>query len=464
MYFFFNRYVPTRQLYLCFSELIIIFITLFVLEHLISPATASNVFLQDPFIVKTGVMVFVYAITLYYFDVYSPDLYRPSQRMIVKLAQALAVATVALLVIYYVSPGIGVWKGMLFANAFILPLLITSWRSFFTHVTTIQMPRENVLIVGAGELATKIGRKICEETHHGLSLEGFIADDPDRVDETNFQAGIVGGYEDITRVVRDRKIKRIIVAVADRRDKLPMSALLDCKLKGLSIEEGETFDERLEGKVPLDQLKPSWMVFSDGFKSLRSRKILKRLLDIVLSLILLVPAAPLLMITPLLIRLESKGPALFKQKRVGEKGKEFDIYKFRSMRINAEEGTGPVWAGEKDNRVTRIGAFIRKVRIDELPQIFNVIRGDMSFVGPRPERKFFVDQLSREIPYFDIRTVVKPGITGWTQIKYPYGATIEDAREKLQYDIYYIKNMSPAFDCLIFFMTIKVVLFGRGAR
>ncbi|MDH3972735.1 MAG: TIGR03013 family PEP-CTERM/XrtA system glycosyltransferase [Deltaproteobacteria bacterium] len=464
MYFFFNRYFPIKQLYLWISELIIIFMALIALGHIISFVVGSAILHYDPFVIKIILMVVVYMVSLYYFDIYSPELYRPSQQMLVKLAQALGVATLVLMGIYYVSPQISVWKGMLIVNALVLPLLITSWRSLFTHVTHFQMPREKVLLIGTGDLAQKIGSKIYTEPHHGLHLAGFIDDNPHQADQGNVNPGIVGGYGDIARVVREKEVRRIIVALADRRAKLPMSALLDCKLKGVTIEEGETFNERLEGKVPLDQLKPSWMVFSDGFKSLRSRKILKRILDIFLSALLLIPAAPLLLITPLLIKLESKGPAIFKQKRVGENGREFDIYKFRSMRTDAEDSTGPVWAREKDNRITKIGAFIRKVRIDELPQIFNVIKGDMSFVGPRPERQFFVDQLKREIPYFEMRTVVKPGLTGWTQVKYPYGATIDDAREKLQYDIYYIKNMSPVLDFIIFFMTIKVVLFGKGAR
>mgnify|MGYP001611878982 FL=1 len=254
------------------------------------------------------------------------------------------------------------------------------------------------------------------------------------------------------------------MALPDKRAKLPMSALLDCKLQGIKVEEGETFNERVTGKIPLDHLKPSWMVFSDGFKSLRSRKILKRVLDILMAFSMLIVAAPLMVITAAAIKLTSKGPAIFKQVRVGENGRNFNIYKFRSMRHDAEAGTGPVWAGASDSRVTLIGRFIRLTRIDELPQIINVVKGDMSFVGPRPERPFFVLKLREVIPYYEMRTVVKPGITGWAQIKYPYGATVQDALEKLQYDIYYIKNMSPLLDFMIFVMTAKVVLTGKGAR
>ncbi|MDP2689934.1 MAG: exopolysaccharide biosynthesis polyprenyl glycosylphosphotransferase, partial [Deltaproteobacteria bacterium] len=240
--------------------------------------------------------------------------------------------------------------------------------------------------------------------------------------------------------------------------------LLDCKLKGIQVEEGETFNERVTGNIPLDHLKPSWMVFSDGFKSLRSRKIVKRALDLFLAVVGLVAASPIMLLTALLVKLESKGPVILSQARVGENGREFNIYKFRSMREDAEVSTGPVWAGAKDPRVTRVGAVIRKIRFDELPQLVNVLKGDMSFVGPRPERLFFVTKLKDVIPYYEIRTVVKPGITGWAQIMYPYGATTHDALEKLQYDIYYIKNMSPLLDFLIFFWTIKVILTGKGAR
>jgi len=243
-----------------------------------------------------------------------------------------------------------------------------------------------------------------------------------------------------------------------------MSALLDCKLKGVTVEEGATFQERLEGKVPLEHLKPSWVVFSDGFKSLRSRKTSKRICDVTFSSLMLIALAPLMLITAILIKLDSKGPVIFSQTRVGEHEKEFQVFKFRSMKQDAEAATGPVWANADDNRVTRLGKFIRKTRIDELPQLINVIKGDMSFVGPRPERPYFVEQLKKEIPYFEMRTVVKPGLTGWTQIKYAYGATVEDAIEKLQYDIYYIKHMSLFFDLMIILGTIKVVLTGQGAR
>jgi sugar transferase (PEP-CTERM system associated) len=243
-----------------------------------------------------------------------------------------------------------------------------------------------------------------------------------------------------------------------------MASLLNCKLLGVKVEEGETFHERITGKVPLDQLRPSWLVFSEGFKSLRSRKVLKRTTDIIFSILGILLASPIFIVTTILIKLESPGSVIYKQKRVGEKGTVFTLYKFRSMKNDAETSTGPVWSNQKDDRITVVGKIIRKLRIDEIPQLINVIKGDMSFVGPRPERPYFVSKLRKEIPYYGVRSVVKPGITGWAQIKYPYGASVKDAMEKLQYDLYYIKNMSLILDTLIILKTVRIVLSGAGAR
>ncbi|MFQ5558973.1 MAG: exopolysaccharide biosynthesis polyprenyl glycosylphosphotransferase [Nitrospinota bacterium] len=230
------------------------------------------------------------------------------------------------------------------------------------------------------------------------------------------------------------------------------------------IVEGETFLERITGKVTIDQIKPGWLIFSEGFKSLKTKMRIKRVFDIVLSVVGLVLSSPIALLAALIIKLESKGPVIFKQVRVGEGGKEYDIFKFRSMRVDAETASGPVFAKEGDPRSTVFGRFIRKTRIDEIPQLFNTLRGDMSFVGPRPERPFFVAELKQAIPYYEVRTVVKPGITGWAQIRYSYGAGLKDAIEKLQYDIFYIKNMSILFDLIIIFKTIKVILAIKGSR
>jgi sugar transferase (PEP-CTERM system associated) len=235
-------------------------------------------------------------------------------------------------------------------------------------------------------------------------------------------------------------------------------------VRGINIIDGESFYERITGKVLVEKINPSWLIFSDGFVKSRLSRLSKRLVGLTLSTAMLVLLSPLLLVVALAIRMESKGPAIFKQERVGEDGETFTLYKFRSMRTDAEKQTGPVWAEEDDPRITRVGRIIRKVRIDELPQLWNVLKGDMSFVGPRPERPFFVEQLKKKIPYYNERFAVKPGVTGWAQIKYPYGSTEKDALEKLKYDLYYIKNMSVIMDLMVIFHTVKIVLLSRGSR
>ena len=423
------------------------------------------------------VLAIVNATVFYYFDLYAPQSYTLEGAGVVKLAKASFAASAILFVLFHVftyHPASGASFlekagnchacAALLANALLTPLVIGGWRVLFTKWLSAEFSARRVLIIGSGNLAKKIGQDLHKRRVEGFEVVGFIDDDPEKMGAPMVKPGVIGGYGDIIKVVQDHMVDEIIVALNDRRARLPMSALLECKLRGVAVVEGETFEERMTSKIPLDQLKPSWLVFSDGFKSLRSRKILKRMIDLVMSLLCFVVLSPVFMITAILIKLDSKGPIFYSQQRVGESGKEFRIYKFRSMYENAEDKTGPSWAKKDDKRVTRVGRIIRKLRIDEIPQLLNVIMGDMSFVGPRPEQPYFARQLKEIVPYYEIRSVVKPGITGWAQIKYSYGASVQDAMEKLQYDIYYIKNMSPLFDLLIILRTIKVVLKGTGAR
>jgi sugar transferase (PEP-CTERM system associated) len=464
MYYLFNRYLPLKSLLTWISESFIIFLTALLVVAIRFGFRESAVTAYDPIFIKTIAMTLTYTIVFYYFDLYRPDLYPPGRQMIMKLAQAITVATIALFSIYYLFPSLKTGRGILLGNTLVLPLALLIWRTIFSRWLKVDLPEKRILIIGSGELATKIGAEIYKRIEHGLRLVGFIDDNPDMMGQSIVNPGVIGGYGDIARIANSEGVDRIIVALPDRRSRLPMSALLGCKLRGITIEEGETFHERMTGKIPLDQLKPSWVVFSEGFKTLKSRKILKRIFDLVFSILLLICFVPIFLITALLIKLDSKGPVIFKQTRVGEHEREFKIYKFRSMRQDAETKTGPVWAETEDDRVTRVGKVIRKLRIDEIPQLINVVKGDMSFVGPRPERPYFVEKLKKVIPYYEIRTVIKPGVSGWAQIKYPYGSTYQDAQEKLQYDIYYIKNMSPLLDLMISLWTIKVILTGKGAR
>jgi sugar transferase (PEP-CTERM system associated) len=274
---------------------------------------------------------------------------------------------------------------------------------------------------------------------------------------------IVGRAADTPALVTRYGVDRVVVAISDRRGHLPVSELVLVKLSGIRIEEAATTYERLTGKLMIENIKPSSVIFSDGFQVSRWRRVIKRAADIVFSVVGVILSAVPMLFTAILVWLESGTPVIYRQERVGQHGRRFTVFKFRSMRLDAETDK-PVWAREGDSRVTRVGRFIRLTRLDELPQFFNVLRGDMSFVGPRPERPYFVDLLAKEIPFYHERHAVKPGLTGWAQVKYRYGASIEDAIEKLRYDLYYIKHLSVVFDLTIVFDTVKVILFRKGAQ
>jgi len=274
---------------------------------------------------------------------------------------------------------------------------------------------------------------------------------------------IIGDFSQISSICKDAKIDRIVVALDERRGKLPIEQLLGCRLKGIRVDEGFSFTEELGGKLSVENIYPSSLIFSDGFKGSLLFKKGKRYFDIFLAILGLILSFPLGLIIAISIKMDSEGPIFYEQERIGQDGSIFKMKKFRSMWTDAEIG-GPVWAMAEDKRVTKVGRIIRKLRFDEIPQMINVLRGEMSFIGPRPERPFFVKKLEREIPYYFHRHSVKPGITGWAQLCYPYGASKEDALEKLKYDLYYIKNISLVFDLTIILETIKVVFFGKGAR
>jgi sugar transferase (PEP-CTERM system associated) len=265
-------------------------------------------------------------------------------------------------------------------------------------------------------------------------------------------------------LAREKGVHRVIVAMPDRRGTLPVEELLELRLSGVKVEEATSWLEKMSGRIEVEQLYASWMIFAEGFRFSASFRLVRRGLNFSLALLGLVLSLPLLPFIWLAVKLDSAGPALYRQKRVGKRGATFYCYKFRTMRQDAEADTGATWASDDDPRITRVGKVLRVTRLDEIPQLWCVLKGDMHFVGPRPERPEFVEWLSKEIPYYGVRHVVRPGITGWAQVQYKYGNTLEDAREKLQYDLFYIKNASVGLDLLILFQTIKIVLLGRGAK
>ncbi len=318
-----------------------------------------------------------------------------------------------------------------------------------------------VLVLGVGERALQIENLRRASDRAGITLVGYI--DIGLGPQMVNSASVIRPTGSLSELARRFAADEMVIAIDDRRKGLPINEILDCKMEGIRILEEGTFLERQLGKIRLDALHPSQVIFSDGFTQAVLKKTEKRILDVAIASLLLLVSLPLFLIAALAIYLESAGPILYRQQRVGLRGQTFDIFKFRSMHVDAERN-GPVWAAQGDSRTTRVGRIIRRFRIDELPQLLNVLKGDMSFVGPRPERPEFVADLARAIPYYELRHHVKPGITGWAQISYPYGASIKDAREKLQYDLYYLKNYSIFLDINILLQTAQVILLGKGVR
>ena len=382
---------------------------------------------------------------------------------LLRLAASFLLSLVGLSLIFYAFPDMFLGRGILiiaFAISF-LGMIITR-----KLVLTIdpEVFKKRIIVLGAGERASTITQLRRKADQVGFNIIGFlhIRGEADLVDKKR----IINIDSPLHDFAKEHDIDEIVLAVDDRRKGFPMHELLDCKMRGVDVVDVQTFFERETGKIRVDLLQPSWLVFSDGFRQSALRDYTKRGFDIFSSLLLLSITWPFMLLAIIAITLESgiKAPILFRQVRVGEGGKPFQVLKFRSMRVDAEKNGRAIWATKNDSRVTRVGAFIRKVRIDELPQIINVLKGDMSFVGPRPERPEFVVDLSDRIPYYQERHHMKPGITGWAQLCYPYGSSERDALEKLQYDLYYVKNYSLFLDFLILLRTAEVVLFGKGAR
>jgi sugar transferase (PEP-CTERM system associated) len=322
--------------------------------------------------------------------------------------------------------------------------------------------KKRLLIIGTGQLAVDLCRVISLKNRWLNHIVGFLDGKSERVGERLVNPGIIGTYDQLAQLVEQHHVSTIVVCLEDRRSILPVQALLDCKAMGLDILDGHHLFEETSGRLSIDSLRPSALIFSTGFRRRLPSLVSKRLLDVVVSAVGLVALIPFLALIALLIRVDSPGPVFYRQVRVGLRGRPYMIWKFRSMRQDAEK-SGPRWAQADDPRISRVGWWLRKTRIDEIPQLVNVLRGEMSLVGPRPERPVFVQDLRTVIPYYDIRHTVRPGVTGWAQVKFRYGASQEDSHTKLQYDLYYVKNLSFLLDLKILAHTIRVVMLGEGA-
>ena len=455
----FHVYYPTRTLILLGGEAVLA-LGAFLLATLLCfgsthfySALAMNSGLYKILSI-TGLAI----LCLYYFDLY--DLHRlliPGESYF-RLFAGLGTLSILLAFFGYLFPQFMLGRQVYVAGLLILTFYLLAWRTLYSWLLHKPYLSERVYVLGSGPSANRLVDTLRRHSSLGMEVVGWAG--PAENGSLNRES-LGAALEELRQ---KGAVDRVIVAIPDRRNVMPVRELLDLRLSGVTVEDSTALQEKLTGRIEVRSLTPSWLIFSDGFRLKPGVLATRRVISLMVSFTALIVTLPLIPIIAAAVKLSSPGPVFYRQKRVGRNGVVFDCYKFRTMRADAEADTGPTWADDDDPRITPVGRVLRRARLDEIPQLWNVLRGDMSFVGPRPERPEFVEWLSREIPYYNMRHIVLPGITGWAQVNYPYGASLEESKEKLCYDLYYVKNMSVAFDLIIMFQTVKIVFLGRGSR
>lgn len=463
----FDQYVSVKTVLLMFVEGAVIALSLLCavkLRFWNDPAEFSLYLSFPDFAVQSTVIVIVCLACFYFNELYDLRTGYGTVERVLRIEQSLGAASLLLGCIYFLFPNLLLSRGVFLIGMVLVTAFVMITRKTMDVLWQLASPTR-VMILGTGPLALELARELTRRGDLRMKLEGFVS--PNGASEYSqdlFGFPVLGSASDLESIAQQTEISRIIVALEDRRGALPTRELVTLRVRGVSVEDAPTALSGLTGRISLGAVRPSWFVFSEGFHRSRWNEFLKRVLDLTVALAGLVLALPLMALVAVAVRLDSKGPVLYRQTRVGRMGRDFPVLKFRSMRVDAESDGAAQWAVENDPRITRIGRFLRKYRLDELPQFFNVIRGDMSFVGPRPERPCFVEELCKMIPYYDERHSVRPGLTGWAQVQYRYGSSIDDAANKLEYDLFYLKHMSLSFDLAIIFQTIRIVLGGHGGR
>jgi len=453
----FNHYLSARTLLLTAIEMVVLFQSMVLGYQLRMAEYAMRVPISEAALFTVTMLLMMTSLGLYQPQ---PEPFRATVR---RVLVAYGLTLVLMSVVFYLLPMFYVGRGVFAASSLFAMAGVLLVRLMFFRISDVGLPRRRVLVLGNGPEAEEVVRYLHgSEMIRSIDYAGLYPVISER-DEGEPARRI--NHDRLLRSVRELRVSEIVIAVRERRGGvLPLRQLLDARLAGVRVMDLAAFYERERGMLKVDNLRASWLIFGQGFDRGMARDIIKRMFDVVVSSLLLVLLSPLVLVAMVLIALESGWPVLYRQERIGEGGVPFMLYKLRSMRQDAEKDGQPRWAETGDCRITRVGAFLRITRLDEVPQLFNVLRGDMSFVGPRPERGFFVQKLIEQIPYYDVRHSVKPGITGWSQVRYPYGASVEDSLAKLQYDLYYVKNHSLFLDLLILVETIQVVVLGKGAR
>jgi sugar transferase (PEP-CTERM system associated) len=453
----FNVYYPIRTLVLLGGEALFVWSAFFVAIVLSHPEGIRVVLnSQSGYFKILAVTVAVLAFS-HLFDLYEPFQSNAQGDLYFRLLLVPGILAVLMAVLAYVFPRVLMGNDAVVLGLLLVTITLFGWRTMYSWLAQMSYLREQVYVLGIGERAQRLINGLRSHPELGIDVAGWSGNVEGAITRET-----IGSH--LMELMQTRRVRRVIVAMPDRRGTLPVLEMLQVRLNGIKVEDATSWLEKMSGRIEVDNLYPSWLIFTEGFRFNVILMLLRRVLDILASAFLLVAVLPILPIIVLAIRLNSRGPVFYSQKRVGLAGKVFNCYKFRTMWRDAEADSGATWARDDDPRITKVGKFLRTTRLDEIPQLWCVFKGDMNFVGPRPERPEFVDMLVKEIPFYAARNAVRPGMTGWAQIKYRYGNTLADAKEKLQYDLYYLKNMSLGLDVMIMFQTIKIVLLGRGAR
>ncbi len=458
----FRHYIPTAFVLLGVIEALILVLSVYLGGALRFWGSDAAISYDGILFAKSLLFSGVMLSAMTFMGLYQRHMREGVEGVLLRVAAGLVLGLLLLSIVFYLFPSATLGRGELALSSIIALACIIAVRFLFVRYLDDDTGNRRILVLGVGSRAMAINNLLRRKTdQRGFTIVGYVKFPGERV---MVEQSIIQHDVTLLELSAKHQIDEIVVAIEDRRKSFPMHEIVDCRMSGVDVVDLLTFFERQTGKVMIDILNPSWLVFSDGFKYGAMRVYSKRVFDIIASLLLLLLSLPAIVVTVIAILLEDRGPILYRQVRVGENWKLFQVLKFRSMRVDAEGDGKAQWAVKNDNRITKVGGIIRKLRIDELPQIVNVLRGDMSFVGPRPERPVFVEQLSESIDYYSERHRVKPGITGWAQICYPYGDSEKDAYEKLQFDLYYVKNYSLFLDLIILFQTAGAVLWGKGGR
>lgn len=453
----FNVYYPVRTLVLFGGEALLV-LTSFLIAAVWQHPEDSYVVLNYEGgyfkIIAATVAVLIFS---HLFDLYEPARLNARGELYFRLLLVPGLLALVIAALGYVFPRVLMGNNSVVLGLLLVTAALFTWRMIYAWLLQQPYLRERVYVLGVGERAQRLVNGLRTRTELGIEVSAWSGNVEGALTRESLASHLM-------EHIQTQGIHRVIVAMADRRGTLPVMEILQLRLNGIKIEEATSWLEKISGRIEVDNLYPSWLIFADGFRFSAGFLLLRRIIAILASGVILLVALPVIPFVILAIKLDSRGPILYRQRRVGLGGKVFYCYKFRTMRQDAEADTGATWALDDDPRITRTGKFLRTARLDEIPQLWCVLKGDMGFVGPRPERPEFVEMLAREIPFYEVRNAVRPGITGWAQVRYKYGNTVEDSKEKLQFDLYYIKNMSIGLDLMIMFQTVKIVLLGRGAQ